>query len=413
MTEDAPPGRSGALAGVGRAVGSAASRGTMAFLLLVALGQFLVLVQSLLVGAFGHWTWVKVGLLTALLSLRADVVATVKDPPILQAAADVVTVRWHFVPMLLTIGFLWLAAGAGRCVAWTRPDRSPFLASALAAAGAGVPVAFLSAACSALVHLFLPALGLRLRVDVSTAALWAGVLAAAGAGTGAYLEAARGGTSAAVLRGGLAAYGWALGFLAVGVFVVATLEPTVTRDYVDGVTSLGEGGGVLFGYHVLAFPAQSALLFAPASGSCLEIIGEGPILDLCPWRLIPSGPGGDLFLPEPLPLSPWLWVLSVVPFVAAVLGGRRAVTGVAVVGGRAAGAGVGAGLIFALLALLGGWFAAPELVAPLAPVPRVSMHPEWARTVVTSLVWGAAGGAVGGWLAGRRYEPELPRPTSA
>lgn len=413
MTEDAFPGRSGALAGAGRAVGSAASGGTVAFLVLVALCQLLAVAQFLLVGTFGLWTWVKVGLLTALLSLRADVVATVQDPPILQTAADQVTVRWHFVPMLLTIGFLWLATGAGRRAARTRPDRSPFLTSTFAAAGVGVPVAFLSAACSALVHLFLPALGLRLRVDVSTAALWAGVLAAAGAGTGAYLEAARGGTSAAVLRGGLAAYGWALGFLAVGVLVVATLEPTVTRDYVDGLSSLGDGGGVLFGYHVLAFPAQSALLFAPASGSCLEIIGEGPILDLCPWRLVASGPAGDVFLPDPLSLSPWLWVLSVVPFVAAVLGGWRAVTGAAVVGRRAAGAGVGAGFIFALLALLGGWFAAPELVAPLVPVPQVSMHPEWARSVVTALAWGAAGGAVGGWLAGRRYEPELPRPTSA
>jgi hypothetical protein len=385
----------------------------MAFLVLVTLCELFAVVQFLLVGAFGLWTWVKVGLLTALLSLRADVVATVKDPPIFQTAADRVTVRGRFVPMLLTIGFLWLAARAGRRAARTRPDLSPIVASALAAAGAGVPVAILSAVCSALVTLFFPALGLRLRVDASTAALWAGVLAAVGAGTGAYLEAARGRTSAAVLRGGLTAYGWALGFLAVGVFVVATLEPTATRDYVDGLTGLGGGGGVLFGYHLLAFPAQSALLLAPASGSCLEIIGEGPIFDLCPWRLVATGPAGDLFLPKPLSLSPWLWLLSAVPLVAAMLGGRRAVTGAAIAGGRAAGAGVGAGLIFALLALVGGWFAAPELVAFLVPVPQVSMHPEWARTVVTAVVWGAAGGAVGGRLAGRLYEPELPRPTSA
>ena len=415
MKEDAPPGRSGALTGAGRAVGGAASGGTMAFLLLVALCQLLALVQFLLVGAFGLWTWVKVGLLTALLSLRADVVATLKDPSIFQAATDRVTVRWHLAPMLLTIGFLWLAARAGHRAARTRPDRSPLVASGLAAAGAGVPVAILAAICSTIVTLSLPALGLRLRVDVSTAALWAGVLAAAGAGTGAYLEAAGGRTLAAALRGGLAAYGWALVLLAVGVLVVATLEPTVTRDYVDGLAGLSGGGGVLFGYHLLAFPSQSALLLAPASGSCLEIIGEGPMFDLCPWRLVASGPAGELFLPKPLSLSPWLWVLSVVPFIVAVLGGRRATTDAAVVGGQAAGAGVGvgAGLLFALLALVGGWFAAPEMVASLVPVPQVSMHPAWARTVVTALAWGAAGGAVGGWLGGRRYEPELPRPTSA
>jgi hypothetical protein len=413
LTEDASPGRSGALTGAGRAIHSAASGGTMAFLVLIALCQLLAVVQSLLVGAFGLWTWVKVGFLTALVSLRADVVATVQDPPIIQTAADQVTVRSRFVPMLLTIGFLWLAARAGRRAARTGPDRSPLVACALAAAGAGVPVAFLSAVCSTLVTLFFPALGLRLRVDVSTAALWAGILAAAGAGTGAYLEAARGRTSAATLGGGLTAYGWALGLLAVGVLVVATLEPNVTRDYVDGATGLGGGGGVLFGYHLLAVPAQSALLLAPASGSCLEVMGQGPIFDLCPWRLVATGSAGDPFLPRPLSLSPWLWLLNVVPFVAAMLGGRRAVTGRAVAGGRAPHAGVGAGSVFALLALAGGWFAAPELIASVGPVPQVSIHPEWARTVVTALVWGVVGGAVGGWLAWRRYEPELPRPTSA
>jgi hypothetical protein len=250
------------------------------------------------------------------------------------------------------------------------------------------------------VTLFFPSLGLGLRVDVPTAALWAGILAAAGAGTGAYLEAATGRVSAAALRGGMAAYGWALGLLAVGVFVLATLEPTVTRAYVDGSIGLGGGGGVLFGYHLLAFPAQSALLLVPASGSCLKVIGEGPMFDLCPWRLVASGPAGELFLPKPLPLSPWLWLLSVVPFLAAMLGGRRAVIDVAAAGG-APGLGVGAGLIFALLATAGGWFAAPQLTPILVPVPQVSVHPEWVRTAVAALVWGAVGGAAGGWLVAR------------
>ncbi len=155
-----------------------------------------------------------------------------------------------------------------------------------------------------------PTLGLRLRVDVSTAALWAGVLAAAGAGTGAYLEAARGGTSAAVLRGGLAAYGWALGLLAVGVLrgrdARTNRDPRLRGRLEPAWVPVVECSSA---YHVLAIPAQSALLLAPASGSCLEIIGEGPILDLCPWRLVASGPAGDLFLPSsalvvPLALGP-------------------------------------------------------------------------------------------------------------
>jgi hypothetical protein len=412
VSEHAPPG-SGALTGAGRTVRSAAIGGTLAFLALVATCQLIAVVQFLLVGAYGIWTWAKVGLLTALLSIRADAVATVTNPPNLPAVTDPMTARSRFLPMLLTIGFLLLAARAGRRAARTRPDRSPLVASALAAAGAGVPVAILSAAGSTLVTLFFPSLGLRLRVDVPTAALWAGILAAAGAGMGAYLEAAAGRASAAALRGGMAAYGWALGLLAVAVFVLATLEPTVTRAYLEGSIGLGGGGGVLFGYHLLAFPAQSALLLVPASGSCLKVIGDGPMFDLCPWRLVASGPAGELFLPAPLPLSPWLWLLSVVPFPAAMLGGRRAVIDAATARG-ATGLGVGAGLIFALLVAAGGWFAAPQLAPILVPLPQISIHAEWMRTAVAALAWGAAGGAAGGWLAGRGYEePELPRPTSA
>jgi hypothetical protein len=188
----------------------------------------------------------------------------------------------------------------------------------------------------------------------------------------------------------------------------------VTREYVDGVTGLGAGGGVLFGYHLLAFPAQSALLLAPASGSCLEIVGEGPMFDLCPWSLVATGPAGEGFLPRALALSPWFWLLSAIPIVAAVLGGRRAVTGATIAGERAAGLGVAAGLIFALLVLVGGWFAAPQLFPILIAVPSVSVHVEWVRTAIAALVWGVVGGGLGAWFASRRYaEPEFPRPTSA
>jgi len=414
VTEEAPPGRSGALTDGGRTVGRAAIGGVLAFLALVAICQVLAVAQFLLVGAYGLWSWVKIGLLTALLSLRADVVATVQGPPFFQTTAESMTLNWRFVPMVLTIGFLWLAARSGRRAARPGLGRPPLVAAGLAAAGAGVPVAILSAVSSTLVNLFFPELGLRLRVDPSSAALWGGLLAAAGSGTGAYLEEARDRASAAAIRGGLTAYTWALGFLAVGVFVIATLEPSVTREYVDGVTGLGAGGGVLFGYHLLALPAQSALLLAPASGSCLEFIGEGPMFDLCPWRLVATGPAGEGFLPQALALSPWFWLLSAVPVVAAMLGGRRAVTASTVARERAVGLGAAAGLIFALLALVGGWFAATQLFPFIIPVPSVSVHPEWVRMATTALGWGVLGGGLGAWLAARRYaEPELPSPTSA
>ena len=414
MTEDAPPGRSGAPMDAGRTVGRAALGGTLAFIALVAICELLAMMEFLLVGAYGLWSWVKVGLLTAFLSLRADVVATVQGPPILGTAAESRSLHVHLVPMLLTIGFLWLASRAGRRAARSGSVRSPLAVAGLAAAGAGVPVAVLSGACSTLVALFFPEFGLRLRVDPAGATLWAGIVAAAGVGVGAYLEAARGRAAAAAIRGGLSAYGWALGLLAVGMFVVATLEPTVTREYVDGMTGLGAGGDLLIGYHLLAFPAQSALLLAPATGSCLDIVGDGSVFDLCPWRLVGSGPASATFLTQPLALSPWFWLLSAVPFTAAMLGGRRTVTPGSFDGGRAIARGVAAGSIFALLALAGGWFAAPQLLPALTTGPHVSLHLEWGRTAIAALLWGVAGGGLSARFAAGRYaEPELPRPTSA
>ena len=413
MTTGALPVRPGAPVAAGRALGVAALGGAVSFGALVVLCQALALAQHLLLGGFGLWSWAKIGLLTALLSVRADVIASLQGARGFRIATRSETLQLRVVPMLLTIGFLWLAARAGRRAARSWQGASPVVMSGLAAAGAAIPVAVLAAVCSSVVTLVFPSIGLRLEVDVLSAALWAGALAAVGAGTGAYLEAAGGRAGAAVLRGGLTAYGWALGLLAVGVFVLATLEPTVTRSYVDAVTGLGAPGDALLSFHLLAFPAQSALMLAPASGSCLEIVGEGPIFDLCPWRLTASGPAGDALLGGPLALSPWFWLLSVVPPIAAMLGGGRAVTEAMVGSRRAIGVGVAAGVGFAMLVVLGAWFAAPVLTPIVVPV-QVSVRPGWASTAITALIWGAAAGAFGGWLAARRYaEPELPRPTSA
>jgi hypothetical protein len=369
------PGRPGGLADAGGIVGRAAVGATIALVTLVAVGQLLAGLGLLLVGVYGLWSWVKIGLLTVLLSLRADVLASVEGPPIFRTSADSATIEARFVPMALTIGFLWLVARAGRRAAHAGGPRSALAVAGLAAAGAAVSVAVLAAAGATLVILSFPALGLRIEVDAASAALWAGTLAATGAGVGAYLEAARGRPSAAVLRGGVTAYGWGLGLLAVGIFVVATLEPTVTRGYVESLTGLGPVGGLLFGAHVLAIPAQSALLLSPASGSCLEIVGEGSILQLCPWRLVGSGPAGGAFLPA-----------------------RGAV----------------AGLVFASLVVVVGWFVALRSSSVLVPGRLVSVHPVWVRTALAALAWGVAGGALGAWLAGRAYEePGLPMPTSA
>jgi hypothetical protein len=385
----------------------------ISFVVVVAAGQLLAVVGFLLVGGYGLWSWAKFGLLTILLSLRADVVATARGAPVFSDVAELpITVHVRFVPMVLTIGFLVLAARAGRRAAraWSAP--SPLVTAGLAALGAAAPVAILAAIAASLVTLSFSIFDLHLQVDVVSAACWAAFLAAAGAGTGAYLEAAPSRAPAAALRGGLVAYAWALGLLAVGVFVIATLEPTVTRDYVDEIVGLGTGGSVAIGYHVLAIPAQSALLLAPAAGSCVEFVSEGSVFELCPWHVVASGPVGELFVPDAVALSPWLWLLSVAPVVAAFLGGWRAAVEATVGGWRAAAIGATAGVVFASLTVIGGWLVAPRLSSAIDPAVLISLHPAWARTVLAALSWGVVGGAIGGRFAGRAYDPE-PRPTSA
>ena len=70
-------------------------------------------------------------------------------------------------------------------------------------------------------------------------------------------------------------------------------------------------GRALLGYHLLAFPAQSALLLAPASGSCLEFVSEGSVFELCPWHARGTrGRRAQLFLPDSLALSPSLWIVE-------------------------------------------------------------------------------------------------------
>ena len=410
------PSRRGGFPGAGRTIRRAAVEGTIAFALVTAVSQLLAVVGFVLIGAYGLWSWVKVGLFTELLSVRADAIVTINAGPLLPPAESR-TLHVRFVPMLLTIAFLWLASRAGRRTARTDHPRNVLATAGLAAAGAAVPIAILAAVSSVLVTLSFPSLGLRVRVDPGSAALWAGVLAAGGAGTGAYVEAGRHRASAAALRGGLAAYGWALGLLAVGVLVVATLEPIVTRGYVDGVLGLGAGGRLLLGYHVLSFPTQSALLYAPAAGSCLEFVGEG-MFELCPWRLIGSGPGAELLLPEPLAFSPVFWLLSAAPLVAALLGGRRAATAIAAEG-RAIGRGLSTGCISAVLVVVGAWFAAPRwFTRPVTrpnyfPFSHVSVELALGRTALAALFWGIVGGVLGAWIATRYEEPELPRPTSA
>jgi hypothetical protein len=404
VREGALPADRGPSGGV-RALGIAALGGTLAFAVVVVVGQVLALAGSIVTGILDVAAWARLGLLTALLALRGELEATPGDVSFLDAAGAG-SFRWRLMPSLLTILFLWLASRAGRRVARDRPGRSPAESVALAAAGAGVAVAALAAVIAGLVTISLSGIGLTLEVSPGSATLCGGMLAATAAGVGAFLEASATTRAARVIRGGIEGYALALGLLAAAFLLVATFEPRATRSYVDALRGLGSSGAAVAGAHVLVLPTQSALLLAPASGSCLELTADRLGAEICPWRV--SGAGLSS------PLSPWFWLMNAVPIASGAIAGWRA--GQRFPRRPALAAGTAAGAAFGILAILGAAVAAPRWFLP-APIPLsvVGAAPRWVPTALALLAWGTVGGALGGWLAGRSYaeEPEPPMPTSA
>lgn len=385
-------------------------RGVAAFASLVVASELVALLVGLVVRMFGVWTWAKMGLLAALTSLRAEVVATVEGRPLFAEPTQTATYRWRLVPMLLTLGFVVLAARAGRRAVTARPDGSTVPTVALSAVGVGFAVAILAAVAASFVELRFPSIGTTIRVDPAQAAISGGVTAAVAAAVGAALERGRPPVRAA-LRGGVSGYAWALVLLTGGAVLVATLEPSVARAYIDGLLHLGTGGAVLLGVHVLSLPSIAALLLAPATGACVGLMGTESALDLCPWRLLPQGPGLLLPLGQPLSLSPLLWVLAIVPPLCAAVAGHRAA--VEWEGGSPIRAGIGGALVFAATAVVGAWYAGARV--PVLVIPQVAVRADLVAMGAALAAWAIVGGAIGGWLASRRRyeEPAPPSPTSA
>jgi hypothetical protein len=256
---------------------------------------------------------------------------------------------------------------------------------------------------------------LTIELDAASAGVWAGLLATGAGGVGAALESAPGRGGTAMLAGGIVGYLWALALLVVGVLVIATLEPQATRVYVDGLRGFGASGAAWFGAHVLSLPTQSAVLLVPASGSCLDLLATGSTAArLCPWNIDAISPLAKAFLPtDPLELSAGSWILVVAPSLATLLGGYRAGSRQARI--PAIVRGVGSGVVFAALGVLGAAFASPRIEVPALASWLPLEVSTWSLRAAGLLgLWGVIGGAIGGWLAGRAYDdPGLPRPTSA
>ena len=395
--------------GILRLLRTASVGGAAAFVWLVVASELVALALALLARTYGVWTWAKVGLLAAAAALRADVVATVEGGPFFAEPAPGATYHWRLVPSLLTIGFLVLAARVGRRASATRPDGSAVAVIGLSAVGAGIPVGILAAAAASFVDVSFPSIGTTIRVDPARAALWGGITAAAAAAVGAAFGRRRSPLRAS-LRGGVSGYGCALLLVTAGAVVVATLEPTATRAYLDALLGIGSGGTVLLGVHLLSAPTLAALVLAPATGACVGMVSAAGAVDLCPWSLTPAGPGG-LLLAQPLSLSPVLWVFAVVPPLSAAVAGHRATAEWAE--GSPIASGIGGAMVFAGLAVAGSWYAGARV--PVIVIPEVVVRADLVTMSAALALWAVIGGTIGGWLAGRRRyeEPVPPSPTSA
>ncbi|HEX5937389.1 MAG TPA: hypothetical protein VFZ75_06855 [Actinomycetota bacterium] len=407
MSGAAPPAVPGASGAAGaRVFGVAAAGGSLSFVALLLVGQLAAWVLHVVAGTLGFAGWANVGVLVALASVRGEIeVLPVGPPSVLDPGPGL-----RSVPFLLTIGFLWLVVRAGRRAARGAAELRPLVTVAIAAAGAAAPVGVAAAVAASLVSISIPGLDVTVTGDPASAGLWAGALTAAGAATGALFELRPDAIPARLVRGAIVGVVSALALLVVVVLVVATVEPAVTRAYADGLGRLGGGGAALFGAHVVGLPAQSALLFAPAAGTCLDVLTGDPALRLCPWALTPTARLGDALLGGRVPLSPWLWVANVVPIFAAAIAGRVGAN--AQRGRRALEVGAAAGVACGALAVLAAWFVTPRWFVPSpVPLPLVVVQPRLIAMAVTWTAWGLTGGVIGGWFAARRYEGS-PSPTS-
>jgi len=262
--------------------------------------------------------------------------------------------------------------------------------------------------------------GIEIGVSPMSALGMAFLLATAAAGAGVA------GTGVSAMGAGLRrvvgaiAGGWrmlwvALALAVAGFLVVAALHPDVTRAYLELVSRDGVLG-IIRGAILTVFFLGNVGVYvaAAAAGTGIGFSALGESCTLLSYLSFPRGttgpPPGSEALPDPcasLPLDvgaaplPYLLFL-LVPVLATVVGGRRAAAHAEVVGGGD-GAVVGAAAAVPFTALFVGFGALADVSYEVDVILRVSvaLGPSLIPLFLLALLWGAAGGAIGGWLTGR------------
>jgi hypothetical protein len=225
------------------------------------------------------------------------------------------------------------------------------------------------------------------------------------------------------VKGGLWMLGLGLALSIVGLGVLAVVDAHRTASYVDTIFRPGFGTGVAaLVLALLALPNAAAWTLVPSMGGCLEV-GGGAGSSLPPYCFLSYGS----FFGRPLPdafnsawgyheLGPpprWFLLFLLVPAIAVLAGGALAAGRAQVRGpweGALAGAMAGAVFAVSLTVLLILALVSARFHGPLSYVAtgyfRYGPYPPYGFEL--GLVWGAAGGALGGFVRGigaRRSRP--------
>jgi hypothetical protein len=340
--------------------------------------------------------------------------------------------------LLATILALFLLFRAGRAVA----DRAggPMLTRVVHGMKLALFYGLLALAFSFLIRFHIPVpagtVALSGQFDVQPsilgAFLWPFLIAlVAGAAGGLHSASASGAVSEpwgrrtiGIWTGGVRMLILGLAFSFVGLLVLAALDPTTTAGYFRRAFDAGPARGtVLVGHHVLVSPNQSMWVLIPAMGGSVKFSVAGSDVELLSYSHFPQGvsfAGGatsSFGTPTPsvqggtAPAGYFLFLL--VPLLSVLIGGRSAaVRGHARTRPDAAMLGALAGVVFAVLVAVVGLM---STVGIGASIDVAGFHtggsgylgPDALVGGLLALVWGCAGGALGGLVYGRSL-PAVP-----
>jgi hypothetical protein len=227
------------------------------------------------------------------------------------------------------------------------------------------------------------------------------------------------------LNGALAGGWWmtvlGLIFAFCGLLVLAAVRPHATDTYFSSFDRGTLEGILAIVATVLVLPNLAAWVLFPAMGSCVGLSGPLSICFLS-YRHFPRGPGAlatgadtaALNLPS-APIDFYLFLL--VPLAAVLIGGAMGASkGRATSRSEAAALGALAGAVFAALSALTIVLASLTVsvsgpIGGLVAGRSFRIGPELTSGVLLALVWGVAGGALGGLWEGRELPPGVPAKT--